>query len=103
MNDEIKELLRAVIDGKQMQEWGICSKKWKDCSMEDAVFQIYKMLAGDIEWKVRIKPEPIECWVTFYPERNAYGKFGAAYNTKEMAEINASIGGCIIHMREVIE
>lgn len=101
MNDEIKELLRAMADGKQMQ---ICiADTYSDCDSSIALRHIAWMATGMSYSKIRIKPEPIECWVTFYPERNAYGKFGGAYNTKEMAEINASVGGCIIHMREVIE
>lgn len=49
----------------------------------------------------RIKPEPLECWVTFYDESFNKG-FGGAY----LSEDQAKRGACehlkrIIHMREV--
>lgn len=50
MNEEMKALLQAVVDGKQMQQMG--DNHWKDCTPNCAIYRISQGM------KTRIKPEP---------------------------------------------
>lgn len=69
ITEEIKTLLRAIRDGKQMQAKVIGYDKWKDYPPEEILGFITTVVKyGSIE--VRIKPEPVRM----------YGKMRASIN-----------------------
>ena len=61
-------------------------------------------LALDKGCEYRIKPEPLECWVNVYQNRDI-SNCGSGFRTKEAAE-KASAGNAVrvaVHMREVTD
>jgi hypothetical protein len=59
--------------------------------------------AQDINWDLRreyrIKPQPVECWVSLYSD----SKFGGIYYTAQEARDWVLPEGRVVHMREVTE
>lgn len=93
--DEAKKLLpviQAFADGKQVQARLNCNASWVD--RKDPGF--------DSAYEYRIKPEPLECWVTVDCNGDLYA-FKEASGAECEYENGLYSPYTIHHMREVIE
>ena len=83
------ELIKQWADGAEIEYLSNHTDSWE--TIERPTFY-------DDE-QYRVKPQPLECWATLYPN----GIYGGFYGTEEKASIGVSSEGRIIHMREVTE
>lgn len=101
--DEARELARiaqAYADGKTVQWWGPLSDKWLDYDGDEFL----AIGALDLEW--RIKPEPREFWLVYYPDGTCNGLFYRTKSdaTKALESMNrrGDTFAKLVHTREVL-
>ena len=86
------EIIKQWADGAEIQYYSDYTDTWeavdRPCFFEADVY--------------RVKPQLVECWITYYPQSPFEWQIGSGYTTKEEAEKAAVYWkGVVVHMREV--
>ena len=95
-HDEIIAVVQAHKNGKALEMRDDPANEWRERR---------NLLEGNpptfnfAEYEYRIKPEPLECWVTV----NDSGNFSGLHTKKSTAEEEVKTwAGRVVHMREVL-
>jgi hypothetical protein len=81
------ELIKQWADGAEIESQSAVSQEWCRIAPNWNEATTY-----------RVKPQPVECWVTLYSD----SKFGGVYYTAQGARDWVLPNGRIVHMREVV-
>jgi hypothetical protein len=87
------EVIKQWADGAEIEYKSCLTDSWK--TVERPSF--YE------DEQYRVKPQPLERWVTFYPTKHRSEQIGGYYTSEGEALGRVGIKGRIIHMREVVE
>jgi hypothetical protein len=87
------EIIKQWADGAEIESLSNHTESW--LTVERPTF--YE------DEQYRVKPQPVECWVTCYIDTDKKERLGGHYTTEKLASEWVDEGGRIIHMREVTE
>lgn len=87
-NDELQAHIAAIEKAMPEIEESVDDKAWGKPSP-------YSILIGDVKVKYRIKPKPLECWVSFHD--------GGVWNVFDEKPTKIESDAVLVRMREVTD
>lgn len=91
MNDYVKSLMQALIDGKTIQIKNYDSNVWVDCSERTTIDVLSDVIRKNVCYDIRIKPTIVKKYANVYKNARGFLHLGRTYDDLKECQENASI------------